>query len=108
MRRVHAVVLIAVRQIFTMGDAGYFLGIVALINSLRLTGNHEPVTVLDLGMTPAAAVPARTALRLHRACRGRGDEALGTRTLSQRRRTNRDDRHHRLGHHHHVIAGRAL
>ena len=43
---------ISQRRIFTMGDAGYFLGIVALINSLRITGNNDPVTVLDLGMTP--------------------------------------------------------
>jgi len=40
-------------RIFTMGDSGYFLGIVALINSLRITGNDQPVTVLDLGLTTA-------------------------------------------------------
>jgi len=38
-------------QIFTLGDSGYFLGIVALVNSLRLTGNAQPITVLDLGLT---------------------------------------------------------
>ncbi len=35
---------------FTMGDAGYFLGVVALLNSLRLTGNAMPLTVLDVGL----------------------------------------------------------
>ncbi len=39
-------------QIYTFGDAAYFLGIVALVNSLRITGNTEPVVVLDLGLEP--------------------------------------------------------
>ena len=37
---------------FTIGDSGYFLGVVALLNSLRLTGNTMPLAVLDLGLTP--------------------------------------------------------
>ena len=36
-----------------LGDSGYFLGAVALVNSLRLTGNEQPITFLDLGLTPA-------------------------------------------------------
>ena len=40
-------------QIYTYGDARYFPGIVALVNSLRITGNDEPVVVLDLGLEPA-------------------------------------------------------
>jgi len=39
-------------RLYTMGDAGYFLGAVALVNSLRLTGNEQPITFLDLGLTP--------------------------------------------------------
>lgn len=39
-------------RVFAVGDADYFVGIVALVNSLRLTGNDMPVTVLDLGFTP--------------------------------------------------------
>ena len=35
-----------------MGDGGFFLGTVALVNSLRLVGHREPITVLDLGFTP--------------------------------------------------------
>ena len=35
---------------FTVGDARYFLGVVALLNSLRLTGNAMPLTVLDIGL----------------------------------------------------------
>jgi len=38
---------------FTMGDSGYFLGAVALVNSLRIVGHDEPITFLDLGLTPA-------------------------------------------------------
>ncbi len=38
---------------YTMGDAGYFLGGVGLVNSLRLLGHREKITFLDLGLTPA-------------------------------------------------------
>lgn len=38
-------------RFFTIADAGYALGLMALVNSLRLQGHHDPVTVLDLGMT---------------------------------------------------------
>lgn len=36
---------------FTIGDEAFFPGVVALVNSLRLTGNSMPLTVLDLGLT---------------------------------------------------------
>jgi hypothetical protein len=36
---------------FTISDRGYFLGTVALLNSLRLSGNEGPLMVLDLGLT---------------------------------------------------------
>jgi hypothetical protein len=35
----------------TIADAAYFPGVVALVNSLRLQGHHEPLIVLDLGLT---------------------------------------------------------
>jgi hypothetical protein len=34
----------------TIADDKFFLGAVALVNSLRLTGNHEPIVVLDVGL----------------------------------------------------------
>jgi len=37
----------------TLADARYFPGLVALVNSLRLLGHHEPISVLDLGLTDA-------------------------------------------------------
>ncbi len=37
---------------FTVGDEAFFLGVVALLNSLRITGNTMPVTVLDAGLAP--------------------------------------------------------
>jgi len=40
-------------RFYTMGDANYFLGAVALTNSLRIVGHQEPVSFLDLGLTPA-------------------------------------------------------
>lgn len=38
-------------QFFTVSDAGYFVGTVALLNSLRLTGNHQNLVVLDRGLS---------------------------------------------------------
>ena len=35
---------------FTIADATYFVGLVALVNSLRLQGHADPITVLDLGL----------------------------------------------------------
>jgi hypothetical protein len=35
----------------TVADAGYFLGLVALLNSLRLTGNDGELVVIDCGLT---------------------------------------------------------
>ena len=37
----------------TVSDDGYFIGTVGLFNSLRLTGNNQPVVVIDLGLTVA-------------------------------------------------------
>ena len=37
-------------RFFTIADAGYFPGLVGLVNSLRLQGHGEPITVLDLGL----------------------------------------------------------
>jgi hypothetical protein len=37
--------------LFTVADARYWLGAVALVNSLRLAGHEEPVVVLDAGFT---------------------------------------------------------
>jgi hypothetical protein len=38
---------------FTVSDARFFTGTVALVNSLRLTGNSGRIVVLDLGLSPA-------------------------------------------------------
>jgi hypothetical protein len=40
-------------SIYTVTTRSYFPGMVALLNSLRLTGNTAEVVVLDAGMTPA-------------------------------------------------------
>ena len=37
---------------FTVADSRYWLGAVALVNSLRLAGHEEPVVVLDAGFSP--------------------------------------------------------
>ena len=36
-------------QFFTISDPKYFVGTVALVNSLRVSGRDEPITVLDCG-----------------------------------------------------------
>ncbi len=36
--------------LYCVADAGYFLGAVALVNSLRLHGHGEPIYLLDLGL----------------------------------------------------------
>jgi hypothetical protein len=38
---------------YCVSDARYFLGAVAMINSLRLLGHREPIFLLDCGLTPA-------------------------------------------------------
>ena len=40
-------------RFFTISDADNFLGLVAMVKSLRQQGHHERVTVLDLGLSPA-------------------------------------------------------
>lgn len=61
-------------QAFTVGDERYFFGVVALLNSLRLTGNAMPLTVLDAGLAPwqrelldphCELVPARPGVAPH-------------------------------------------
>jgi hypothetical protein len=39
------------RAVYTVGDAAHFLGVVALVNSLRLTGWDEEIVLVDCGMT---------------------------------------------------------
>ena len=36
---------------YTVADSGFFPGVVALLNSLRLTGNDAPLVVVDAGLT---------------------------------------------------------
>lgn len=37
---------------FTVSNSGYFLGLVGLVNSLRLNGHREPIVVADTGLDP--------------------------------------------------------
>jgi hypothetical protein len=37
---------------YIVSDSGHFIGVVALLNSLRLCGHHEPVFVVDAGLRP--------------------------------------------------------
>src|SRR6478736_1704220 len=37
---------------YTISEAEFFLGTVMLLNSLRLTGNHGKLVVLDVGLRP--------------------------------------------------------
>jgi hypothetical protein len=43
---------VADRCFYTVADSAYFLGAVALVNSLRLTGHADRVLVLDCGLGP--------------------------------------------------------
>jgi hypothetical protein len=47
---------------YTVSNHTYFLGTVALLNSLRVTGNSEPLVVLDAGLLPEerAALESQT------------------------------------------------
>jgi hypothetical protein len=38
-------------RFFTRADSSFFLGLLALVRSLRLQGHTDPITVLDLGFT---------------------------------------------------------
>jgi hypothetical protein len=49
---------VTIARFFTTSDAAYFPGLVALLNSLRLTGHEQELVVLDLGLTE----PQRAAL----------------------------------------------
>ena len=48
-------------RFFVMSDADNFLGLIATVQSLRRMGHHEPVTVLDVGLSGAQ----RDALTTH-------------------------------------------
>jgi hypothetical protein len=37
---------------YTVANAPYFLGLIGLVNSLRLTGHTQPIVVVDAGLTP--------------------------------------------------------
>ncbi len=37
-------------RIYAISDSRFFLGLIALVNSLRLQGHHEPIIVLDCGL----------------------------------------------------------
>jgi hypothetical protein len=39
------------RAVYTVGDANHFLGIVALVNSLRLSGWNDEIMLVDCGLT---------------------------------------------------------
>lgn len=47
--------------VYTLADARFYIGVVALLNSLRLTGHNYPFVVLDCGLEPAQ----RACLRRH-------------------------------------------
>jgi hypothetical protein len=49
---------------YTVADAKFFLGLVALLNSLRLTGNEGELVVLDRGLTPDQKERLASHLRL--------------------------------------------
>ena len=49
-----------------MSDADNFLGIVAMVKSLRRQRHHEPITVLDLGLSPAQRDVLRSDVELVR------------------------------------------
>ena len=37
----------------TIADSAHYVGLVALVNSLRLHGHHDPISVLDVGLSAA-------------------------------------------------------
>jgi hypothetical protein len=41
------------RAIYAVADRDYFIGAVALLNSLRLVGHEEPLLLVDAGLTPS-------------------------------------------------------
>jgi hypothetical protein len=43
------------RAVYTVADERFFIGVVAMINSLRLMGHGEPILVLDCGLTETQA-----------------------------------------------------
>ena len=51
---------------YTVADARFWLGAVALVNSLRLVGHKEPVVVLDLGTRTSTAASSAFLPSSHR------------------------------------------
>lgn len=51
-------------RFFTIADDRFFPGFVGMVNSLRLAGHHEPVTVLDRGMSAAQRAEIRPHARV--------------------------------------------
>jgi hypothetical protein len=58
---------------YTISDSRYFVGTAAMLNSLRLTGNHGEVVVLDRGLEPGQ----RTRLERHARVVDIDDDRLG-------------------------------
>jgi hypothetical protein len=58
---------------YTVSNHSYFLGTVALFNSLRLTGNLQPVVVLDAGLLPEEREALEPHVTLTRLDEDRGD-----------------------------------
>ncbi|MFN8027803.1 MAG: hypothetical protein U0W40_16025 [Acidimicrobiia bacterium] len=79
----------SVLRFATIADADHAVGVIALVNSLRLLGYLERVTVLDLGLTPTQrrllapecdlkprpAVPSHPWLLVPAACRAASEDA---------------------------------
>ena len=53
-------------MVFTMADAEHYIGLVALITSLRLRNEVESITVLDLGLSPWQRAELESSCRLVR------------------------------------------
>ncbi len=51
--------------VFTVGDAGYFLGVVGLVNSLKATGFSGEIVILDCGFTSDQRALLESTCTLH-------------------------------------------
>jgi hypothetical protein len=56
---------VAAASFFTVSDSGYFLGLVGLVNSLRLVGHREPIIVADTGLDPEQRALLHGHVELH-------------------------------------------
>lgn len=59
------------RAIYCVSDSGYFPGVVAAVNSLRLSGHDDPILLLDCGLTEAERRALEPEVEIHRAPEGR-------------------------------------